>query len=47
MSADPELLATPQGRQWYDQIKSGHGAEAALAVHNSYRTLTRSGEQSH
>ena len=32
MSADPELLATPQGRKWYDQIKSGHGAEAAMDI---------------
>lgn len=32
MSGDPELLATPQGRKWYDQIKSGHGAEAAIDI---------------
>lgn len=32
MSGDPELLATPQGRKWYDQIRSGHGAEAALDI---------------
>ncbi len=32
MSGDAELLATPQGRKWYDQIKSGHGAEAALDI---------------
>ena len=32
MSGDPELLATPQGRKWYDQIKSGHGAEAAMDI---------------
>ena len=32
MSGDPELLATPQGRKWYDQINSGHGAEAALDI---------------
>jgi hypothetical protein len=32
MSGDPELLATPQGRKWYDEIKSGHGAEAAMDI---------------
>ncbi len=32
MSGDPDLLATPQGRKWYDQIKSGHGAEAAIDI---------------
>jgi hypothetical protein len=28
----PELLADPQGRQWYDMIKSGQGAQAALEL---------------
>ncbi len=32
MSGDPGLLATEQGRRWYDQIKSGHGADAALDI---------------
>jgi hypothetical protein len=32
MSGDPELLATPQGRKWYDQIKGGQGAEAAIDI---------------
>src|SRR5664279_3105824 len=32
MSGDPELLATQQGRKWYDQIKAGHGAEAAMDI---------------
>lgn len=32
MSGDPELLATPQGRRWYDQIKGGQGATAALDI---------------
>jgi len=36
MSGDPELLATPQGRKWYDLIKSGHGAEAALDIVASF-----------
>jgi hypothetical protein len=31
MSGDPELLATPQGRKWYDQIRGGQGAAAAVA----------------
>src|SRR5882724_11843996 len=29
MSADPVLMATPQGRKWYDEINSGKGAQAA------------------
>jgi len=32
MSGDPELLATPQGRKWYDAIKGGKGAEAAIDI---------------
>jgi Protein of unknown function (DUF3604) len=32
MSGDPELLATPQGRKWYDQIKGGQGAAAAIDI---------------
>ena len=28
----PELLADPTGRQWYDLIQSGRGAEAALEI---------------
>jgi len=32
MSGDPELLATPQGRKWYDQIKGGEGAKAAMDI---------------
>jgi len=28
----PELLADPTGRRWYDLIKSGKGAEAALEI---------------
>ncbi|MBK9064686.1 MAG: DUF3604 domain-containing protein [Acidobacteria bacterium] len=32
MSGDPGLLATPQGRKWYDQIKGGQGAEAAMDI---------------
>jgi hypothetical protein len=32
IGGDPDLLATPQGRKWYDQIKSGQGAEAAIDI---------------
>ncbi len=28
----PELLADPTGRKWYDMIKSGQGAEAAMEI---------------
>lgn len=28
----PELLADPQGKKWYDMIKSGQGAQAALEL---------------
>src|SRR6202166_5033768 len=30
MAADPVLMATPQGRKWYDQINAGKGAQAAV-----------------
>jgi uncharacterized protein DUF3604 len=36
MSGDPELLATPQGKKWYDQIKGGQGAEAAMDIIQSF-----------
>jgi hypothetical protein len=36
MSGDPELLAQPQGRKWYDLIRSGRGAEAALDIIMSF-----------
>ncbi len=32
MSGDPALLATEQGRRWYEQIKGGRGGEAALDI---------------
>jgi hypothetical protein len=32
MGGDPDLLATPQGRKWYDQIKGGQGADAAMDI---------------
>ena len=36
MSGDPELLATEQGRKWYDLIKGGKGAEAAFDIIQSF-----------
>jgi len=32
MSGDPELLATEQGKKWYDLITAGKGAEAAFDI---------------
>ena len=32
MGGDPELLATPQGRKWYDEIRGGQGAAAAMDI---------------
>jgi Protein of unknown function (DUF3604) len=36
MSGDAELLATPQGRRWYDEIRGGKGAEAAIDIITSF-----------
>ncbi|HEX9136170.1 MAG TPA: DUF3604 domain-containing protein, partial [Nitrospirota bacterium] len=36
MSGDPEVLATEQGKKWYDMIKSGQGATAALDIITSF-----------
>jgi hypothetical protein len=36
MGGDPGLLATPQGRKWYDQIKGGQGADAAIDIITSF-----------
>jgi hypothetical protein len=36
MSGDPALLATPQGRKWYDEIHGGQGATAALDIIRSF-----------
>src|SRR5512135_3354975 len=32
MGGDPTLLATPQGRKWYDEIRAGKGADAAIDI---------------
>ena len=36
MGGDPALLATPQGRKWYDEINSGKGAQAAVDIVTSF-----------
>src|SRR6476646_8694187 len=36
----PELLADPTGKKWYDQIKSGKGAEAAIEIIQSFSNGT-------
>ena len=36
ISGDPALLATPQGRRWYDEITSGEGAKAAVDIITSF-----------
>jgi hypothetical protein len=36
MSGDPGLLATPQGRKWYDEITTGKGAKAAVDIVTSF-----------
>src|SRR5580693_6062150 len=36
MSGDPTLLATPQGRKWYDEIQTGKGAQAAIDIITSF-----------
>ena len=36
IGGDPGLLATPQGRKWYDEINSGKGAQAAIDIITSF-----------
>jgi hypothetical protein len=36
MSQDPTLMATPQGRKWYDLIRGGKGGEAAIDIITSF-----------
>jgi hypothetical protein len=36
MGGDQALLATPQGRKWYDEITSGRGAQAAIDIITSF-----------
>ncbi len=37
MSGDPELLATPQGRKWYDQIQRRQGRRGGVRHHHELR----------
>ncbi len=32
LSGDPAILADPQGRRWYDMVRSGQGASAAVEI---------------
>ena len=32
MNGDPAILADPQGRRWYDMVRSGQGASAAIEI---------------
>ena len=36
MSQDPALMASPQGKKWYDLIKGGKGKEAAIDIITSF-----------
>ena len=36
MGGDPTLLATPQGKKWYEQIRSGKGMDAAFDIIQSF-----------
>lgn len=36
IGGDPGLLATPQGRKWYDEINSGNGTQAAIDIITSF-----------
>ena len=38
MSGDPVVLATEQGRRWYDQINGGNASAAALDIIQSFST---------
>jgi hypothetical protein len=36
MAGKPELLADPKGREWYDEIQAGKGADAAMDIIGSF-----------
>src|SRR3954464_10207880 len=36
LGGDATLLATPQGRKWYDEINSGKGPQAAIDIVTSF-----------
>jgi hypothetical protein len=42
MSGSPAVLADPQGRKWYDMIRSGKSMEAALDIINNFSKGTMS-----
>ena len=37
LSGNPQMLAYPQGRKWYDMINSGQGAAAAVEIVQNFR----------
>ena len=37
MSGDPAILADPQGRRWYDMVRGGQGASAAIEIITKFR----------
>jgi hypothetical protein len=40
LAGDPEVLADPQGRQWYNLIQAGKGEEAAIEMIQSFSAGT-------
>src|SRR6476620_5389060 len=36
LAGDPKLLEFPQGKKWYDMVKGGQGAEAAIQIIQSF-----------
>ncbi len=40
LAGDPEVLADPQGRQWYNMIQAGRGEEAAIEMIQSFSAGT-------
>jgi hypothetical protein len=36
LAADPQILADPQGRKWYNLIQEGKGADAAVEIISSF-----------
>ena len=40
LGGNPEMLAYPQGRKWYDMINSGQGAAAAVEIIQNFTRET-------
>ncbi len=40
LNGDPAILADPQGRRWYDMVRSGQGASAAIEIIQNFGTGT-------